>query len=106
MDRYREIGDLLRSQLDESREAYDRAKLDFKRISGEIPGILPHPDGSRLLENAARVQSAAIQAYVASLRRFNDFLINGTVPKDMEDPRKKPASSESAEDEGSSEEIA
>jgi hypothetical protein len=86
-----EITELLRVELEEATRRHEEAKRNFWRISADVPSGLPHPDGSRRIQNAARVQTGSMAALAATLRRFNAFLIDGTVPDDLRPADQKPA---------------
>jgi hypothetical protein len=75
---------MLRAEVDLASSSYTRAKEEFWRISADVPTGLPHPDGRQRIENASRSQTAAMIAYTRALRRFNEFLLNGTVPEDVQ----------------------
>lgn len=81
-----EIFAALKTEVDQAREEYTRAKRDFWHISAEVPTGFPHPDGMQRIANASRAQTAAMVAYTRALRRFNEFLLNGTVPEDLKKP--------------------
>ena len=80
----RPIVEILRAEVDRTHAEYDRIKQDFRLLAADIPSGLPHPDGMQRIQNAARAQSFAMDAYEAALMRLNRFLISGTVPADLE----------------------
>jgi hypothetical protein len=77
------IFDFLRAEVDHAREKYTRAKEQFWKIASDTPSGLPHPDGTQRVGNAARAQTAAMLNYTKALRRFNAFLLDGTVPEEL-----------------------
>jgi hypothetical protein len=80
-----EVTEILRAELEEATRQHEEAKRNFWRISADVPSGLPHPDGTRRIQNAARVQTGSMTALAMTLRRFNAFLIDGTVPEDLKD---------------------
>jgi hypothetical protein len=87
------IVEILRAEVERTHAEYDRVKQDFRLVSADIPSGLPHPDGMQRIRNASRAQLAAIAAFEAALKRFNGFLVSGTVPQDLEkDLEKDPGS--------------
>lgn len=80
---FQSIFEFLRLEVDRASEEYTQAKHNFWHVSADIPSGFPHPDGKQRIENAARAQTAAMIAYTRALKRFNEFLINGTVPDDV-----------------------
>jgi len=99
------IFDFLRAEVDQTREEYFRARDRFWNIAADAPSGLPHPDGTRRVENAARAQTAAMVRYTKSLRQFNAFLLDGTVPEELlpeKDPHRKPADDEKGNSEDKS----
>lgn len=79
------IVDILRAEVDLAREEYLEAKRRFWEVCAEAPSGLPHPDGSHPIEVASRAQTANMIAYTKTLTRFNQFLLNGTIPEDLKD---------------------
>jgi hypothetical protein len=79
----REIEDFLRAEVEKATRHYEEAKLFFWRVSAEIPSGLPHPDGAQRIQIAARAQTYAMEELSAQLRKFNSFLIDGTIPDDL-----------------------
>ena len=78
---------LLQSEVELTRSAYERAKRDLDCVVTEAPGGLPHPDATQRIKVAAQRRTKAMAAYAASLKRFNDFLLNGTIPDELKRPR-------------------
>jgi hypothetical protein len=79
------IFEILKAEVDQASDEYSRSKQIFWQVSAEVPTGLPHPDGTQRIANASRAQTAAMVAYTRALRRFNEFLLNGTVPEDLRD---------------------
>lgn len=76
--------EILRAQVDAASEEYTKAKQHFWRVSADVPTGTPNPDGQQRMESAARAQTAAMVRYTNALRRFNEFLLNSTVPRELE----------------------
>lgn len=77
------IFEILRAEVDRASQEYAKAKQNFWHISADVPTGLPHPDGRQRIENASHAQTSAMIAYTRALRRFNEFLLNGTIPEDL-----------------------
>ena len=78
------IFELLQAEVELASASYTKAKEDFWRISAELPTGFPQQDGGQLIENASRAQTEAMIAYTKDLRRFNEFLLNGTIPEEIQ----------------------
>jgi hypothetical protein len=78
-----EVTEILRQELERATRQHEEAKRNFWRVSVDIPSGLPHPDGARRIQNAARLQTGTMAALAMTIRRFNAFLIDGTVPEDL-----------------------
>lgn len=88
------ISDFLRAEVDRTQNEYYRAKERFWNITKDLPSGLPHPDGMKRIQNARRDESAALDRYIHALRRLNDFVLDGVVPDELKDSRKKPVGSD------------
>lgn len=77
------IVDRLQAELNRAKQAFDRAKEDFWRVAAAAPSGLPHPDGTQQVHNAARAHMHAMNTYTKALKRFNEYLLNGTIPEDL-----------------------
>jgi hypothetical protein len=75
---------ILRAEVDRTQEEYTQSKKRFQAICKEVPSGLPHPDGTHRLQNAARAQTAAMVAYSNALQRFNELLLSGKDPDDLD----------------------
>lgn len=74
------VFEILRAEVAQTQEEYAQSKQRFWRICAEAPSESSHPAGRQRLDLAARAQSTAMIAYTNALHRFNEFLLNGTVP--------------------------
>lgn len=52
-------------------------------VMGQIPGGLPHPDGSEHIHNVSRELSAARKDLMRAHAALDDFLKTGIVPEDL-----------------------
>jgi hypothetical protein len=73
--------EILRAEVDRARAEYDQSKKTFWRIAAEIPSGMPIPDGTQRIQNAARAQTVAMQAFANALKELNDFIISGAIPE-------------------------
>jgi len=96
------VFDFLRAELDRTHDEYVRAKERFYEIAGQAPTGLPHPDGTRRVENAARVQATAMLDYAKAIHRFNDFVLDGTIPEELKNAPENPVASEKGQSEDTS----
>jgi hypothetical protein len=78
-DRF-EIEDILRNEVKRTTKELEEAKRNFWQICSDVPSGIPRRDGTLRLQKAAHAQTVAMQALTAAINRFNDFLLNGTVP--------------------------
>jgi hypothetical protein len=72
--------------LQEVRRATDRvnaASESFSMIIKDIPGNVPHPDGTLRIAQASRELSIAREEMMRAHRRLNDFLSRGFIPEDL-----------------------
>jgi hypothetical protein len=77
---------ILPNLLQEVRQATDRvhaASEKFSAIIKDIPGDVPHPDGTLRITQASRELSTAREEMMRAHRRLNDFLSRGVVPEDL-----------------------
>jgi outer membrane PBP1 activator LpoA protein len=80
-----EISEILRAELERATRQHEEAKRKFWRVSADIRSEQSQPDGTRRVQNAAIEQNGAMKALAATLRRMNEFLMDGTVPEDLRD---------------------
>ena len=72
--------------IQESVEATVRANAAlraFKEALNQFPSGLPHPDGTRCIQDASRKLITARKAMGRSNTRLNDYLSRGIVPQDL-----------------------
>jgi hypothetical protein len=79
-----EIEEILKRDLEKATSYHKLARSDFEVITSDIPSGLPHPDGTQRIQNAARAQTAARNALLRALTRFNEFVITGRIPDDLD----------------------
>lgn len=80
----RSVADILREEVDRANAIYTSARTHFWRVTADAPHRLQDPKELRLREDAFRIQTEAMIEYSKALKRFDDFLINGTVPEDIQ----------------------
>jgi hypothetical protein len=77
------VASVLRAELELASDRHDKARLEFWRVSADIPSGLPHPDGTGRIQSAAQAHMEAMKAHYVALKRWNEYAINGMVPEDM-----------------------
>jgi hypothetical protein len=82
-----EIGSLLKDQLDKARSIHLASSARFDLLIKDGPSGLPHPDGSMRVQEAGKQMRTALQSYMQALKRFSEFTVSGTVPKDLLPPK-------------------
>jgi hypothetical protein len=70
----------LREIVSRAHIAYIHAAEQSKALMMEGVSGLPHPDGVQRLENAAKQERFALDAYMKALREFNDYVNQKTKP--------------------------
>jgi hypothetical protein len=78
-----EVEDILRNDLERAKKEYEAARRNFWQVCSDVPSGIPHPDSERRILKTALVQTHAMNGLATALKRFNDYLINGTVPEDL-----------------------
>ena len=78
-----EIRQRLWEQLDKARAEHLAPIARFDPLIREIPAEFPHPDGSLGVQRAGKDSRSALESYVHALKRFTDFVLNGTIPEDL-----------------------
>jgi hypothetical protein len=84
---------ILLRDLDQAERRASSAKDYLAAVSGEIPGGLPHPDGTRRIESASLELRAAQDEVMKAHNRSNEFQKTGVVPEDLKAERLKLKSS-------------
>jgi len=79
-----EICKILHDDVVFLRIGLQRATARFNATLNDIPSHLPHPDGGQRIRNAAIENAAALSKLRIALRRETDFILRGTVPKDIQ----------------------
>ena len=78
---HRELTDVWRERLRQSRAKYDVAKAQSRVIVADLKqGLFAAPDGSAALRNAGRTEQAARGEYMRVLKIFNDLVLYGKIP--------------------------
>lgn len=84
MERHR-IEQALHADVERYRELVNQARDEFSFRLSSIPTGVPSPDGPGYIRQSGDAYRAALRGYIASLRRLNDFLIDGKTPPDLQD---------------------
>lgn len=82
MERCR-IEQALHEEVERSRELVNQTRDEFSFRLSSIPTGVPSPDGPGYIRQSGSAYRAALRTYIASLRRLNDFLIDGKAPPDL-----------------------
>lgn len=77
------IVEQLRLEVERTRIAYDKAKLEFWHKAAGAPGGAPQSDENQRMQNAAQLQMHATIEYTTALRRFNEYLLTGKISDDL-----------------------
>lgn len=80
-----EIEDILSAAIESARQRHKEAGNRFRRITSEIPALLPTPDGALRIAQAGAEYRAELEALKKALARFNDYYARGIVPDDLAD---------------------
>ncbi len=80
------IEELLKGQLDRARAEYDTAHKKFDLLIKDIPSGIPQPDGNLRIRQAGEASRSTLQNYKHALKRFSEYTMSGTVPKDLLPP--------------------
>jgi hypothetical protein len=81
-----EIEERLKGDLDRARAEYGAASRKFDLLIKDIPSGIPQPDGDLRIRQTGADARAALQNYMRALRRFSEYTLSGTVPKDLLPP--------------------
>lgn len=82
MDRER-IKRKLNEDVERSRELVNQTRDEFSFRLSNIPTGVPSPDGPGYIQQSGGAYRNALRVYLASLRRLNDFLIDGKMPPEL-----------------------
>lgn len=81
---YDAILELLRAEVNRTHDAYTKSREEHWNVSSEIPSRVAHIDGKRQIRSAAHLHVLAMIAYTTALREFNEFILNGKVPDNLQ----------------------
>ena len=73
---------ILKTEVNVATHAHDFAKAEFRLICSAPNGGEPQE-----VHEATRKQILATEAFAVALQRFSDFIINETIPEDLQNPR-------------------
>jgi hypothetical protein len=83
MRSHREIEEILSTEIKRARQRQQDARKQFREITGDIPSLIPAPDGALRIQQAGAEYRGALEDLRNAMTRFNDFLVNGVVPEDL-----------------------
>jgi hypothetical protein len=75
---------VLQRELKEATARAHQATDAFHTIMGDIPSLVPPPDGTQRINNVYRELSQARREMMRAHSRLTHFLDNGTIPEDLE----------------------
>ena len=93
MDRV-QTSQVLRDELAQALRLRERAVERFSKAMLDLPSGIPTQDDVERLQQASREHSLALRRSTDALIRLNDFLLNGTIPPELE--RKPPIKAQEA----------
>jgi len=79
----KEIEDILSGEVKRARNNQKEAGARFKQIAGDIPSLIPAPDGAMRIHQAGAEYRACLEDLRKALNRYNDFVAKGIVPDDV-----------------------
>jgi len=59
----------------------------FNKVTADYPNAIPHPDGVTRVRDAAQRYRRAMKELTAAHQQMAEFLLNGVIPEDLENPR-------------------
>ena len=72
----------LKNDVEDALRAYLQASADFDALVGESLFGLPHPDGQFRVRKAGEQFKKTLRAYTRSIRRLDEFVRTGKLPRD------------------------
>ena len=76
----------LKGELDKARAEFQATSREFHSLITDIPSEIPSPDGDLRIRQTGTASRAALQKYSRALKGFSDYMLSGTVPKDLLPP--------------------
>ena len=70
------------ARLSAARQRYEESTQDFDRVVVESDSGFDPLDGAKLIRQALRCESSALDEYIRTLRVYIDLVIYGTVPEE------------------------
>ena len=80
-----EIAEFLNSQVHDADRRLTEARLKVDSIISEVPGALPHPDGTHRIATAIGERNSAREALLRAVKRSCDFTLYGIVPEELKE---------------------
>ena len=75
---------ILRQDLQAALQRRESASAQFDEATAPAPSGLPYPDNVHQIQMASREYCKARTAVLNATTRLNEFLIHGTVPRELE----------------------
>ena len=73
----------LKDELDAARAEYDLATVFFTTVVRDLPSSIPVLDSTLRIKQSGKASRLALERYVAALRRFSEYTLNGKIPDDL-----------------------
>jgi hypothetical protein len=86
-----EILQKLREALDTARQRSEAASAHFDEVLRDVPSGLPQPDGVERVRLASVEFIRSRQILLDAHLKLENFIAYGTIPDELESPRKPPA---------------
>lgn len=75
----------LRKDLEIAKMHLTASRTAFQAVIAAVPTGIPHPDGRQNIVSASKEHGAALDALLAAVKRYNGFILRGTVPEDLKE---------------------
>lgn len=83
MPTHAEITEFLNRQMHDADCRLKEARLRVESIIAEVPGALPHPDGTHRIAIAIKERDSAREALQCAVKRSCDFTLYGIIPDEL-----------------------
>lgn len=78
-----EIQDILLAKVRKAQERQREAGKRFRQLTGDIPSLIPAPDGALRIQQAGADYRASLRDLKHALNRYDQFVERGVVPADL-----------------------
>jgi hypothetical protein len=82
-ERIVDIERTLHDDLDHARAGLEEARAKFTISMHDVPSGIPGSDGVASIQRAGTEHRMALARFALALRRFNNYILNGSVPDDL-----------------------